>query len=251
MTRTPLIAGNWKMHGRRADVDAFARQLQTASDVTPEHLLVCTPFVYVQQLVQALANSGIAVGAQNLAAETTDGAFTGEVSADMLSDVGCGYVIVGHSERRALYAETDALVAAKAQAAAHSGLRPIVCVGETLEQRDAGQAEQVLQQQLDTIMTQCDAATLAGLVIAYEPIWAIGTGRSATPEQAQAMHAFIRAQIAAKDVTLSRSMQLLYGGSVKPNNAAQLFAGEDVDGALVGGASLEAASFLDIARAYA
>lgn len=249
MSTKPLIAGNWKMHGSRAAVTEFAGALDAAS-VTPQvDMLVCAPFVYLQQLAAALAGTAVAVGGENLATATAAGAFTGEISGAMLADVGCSHVIVGHSERRALYGETDAVVAAKVTAAVAAGLQPILCVGETLEQRDADQAETVLAAQIRAVFDACDAPTLAALTIAYEPIWAIGTGRSATPAQAQAMHAYLRQQIAASDVTLSRSMRLLYGGSVKPDNAADLFAGADVDGALVGGASLKAASFMDIARA--
>src|SRR5699024_6717439 len=165
-----------------------------------------------------------------------------------LADVGCRYVLVGHSERRAQQGEDDAVVARKVNAAAAAGINPVLCVGETLAERDSGQAERVLARQLQAVLTACSAQTLDKLTIAYEPVWAIGSGRSASPAQAQQMHAFIRTQIAASNVTLSRSMRLLYGGSVKPDNAAALFAQDDVDGALVGGASLNAASFMDIAR---
>ena len=244
-----LIAGNWKMNGDSAQVDAFARDVKSAADELAAELLVCVPFVYIDRMGRELADSSVALGAQNIAAEADAGAFTGEVNGAMLADTGCSQVIVGHSERRALYGETDAVVAAKTTAAVAAGLKPIVCVGETLEQRDADQAEAVLGAQIAALFEQCDAATLAQVTIAYEPIWAIGTGRSATPEQAQAIHAFLRGQIADRDVTLSQSVQLLYGGSVKPDNAAALFAGADVDGALVGGASLKADSFLDIAHA--
>lgn len=247
MGRTPLIAGNWKMHGSRADVDSFVHQLEPAG--VAADLLICAPFVYLERLAAALADAPVAVGGQNLAVEVAPGAFTGEVNGAMLADVGCSHVIVGHSERRALYGESDAIVAGKVDAAAAAGLNPIVCVGETLDQRDAGRAEEVLQTQLQAVIGRSDDSTLAALTIAYEPVWAIGTGRSAGPEQVQQMHALIREQIAARDVTLSRSMRLLYGGSVKPENAAELFCANDVDGALVGGASLGAASFMDIARA--
>lgn len=237
------------MHGSRAAVNDFAAQLQSTQPAGRADLLVCAPFVYLERLAAALADTRVAVGAENLACEAGEGAFTGEVNGAMLADVGCSHVIVGHSERRALYGEDDATVARKVTAAAAAGLQPILCVGETLDQRDAGHAEPVLQRQLQAVTDGCDAQTLAALIIAYEPVWAIGTGRSASPEQAQQMHAFVRQHIASRDVTLSRSMRLLYGGSVKPDNAAELFAGDDVDGALVGGASLEAASFLDIAHA--
>lgn len=249
MSRTPLIAGNWKMHGSRATVDEFTEQLQSAELANRVDLLVCAPFVYLERLSAVFVNTPVAIGGEDLSTEVEQGAFTGEINGTMLADVGCSHVIVGHSERRVLYGETDVVVAQKVNAAAVAGLQPILCVGETLEQRDAGQAEAVLQRQIQAITDACDEKTLAMLTIAYEPIWAIGTGRTATPEQAQVMHSFIREQIASSDVTLSRSMRLLYGGSVKPDNAAELFAGGDVDGALVGGASLKAASFMDIARA--
>lgn len=249
MSRKPFVAGNWKMHGSRTAVAEFVAGLGADAVSQQVDMLVCAPFVYLPQLATALADTPVAVGAENLSAEVDAGAFTGEINGAMLADVGCSHVIVGHSERRALYGETDAVVASKVSAAVAAGLQPILCVGETLQQRDAGQAEAVLAAQLQAVLDACDAKTLAAMTIAYEPIWAIGTGRSATPEQAQAMHATIRQHIAASDGTLSRSMRLLYGGSVKPGNAAELFAGDDVDGALVGGASLKAASFLDIARA--
>lgn len=249
MSRSMLIAGNWKMNGDAAQVDSFAGvAAEGASDIGAD-LLVCVPFVYLERMGQGLAGSKVALGAQNLAAEIEAGAFTGEVNGAMLANAGCSHVIVGHSERRALYGETDAVVAAKADAAVAAGLKPIVCVGETLEQREADQTEAVLGAQVAALFEQCDSATLGQVTIAYEPIWAIGTGRSASPEQAQSVHAFLRGQIAERDATLAQSVQLLYGGSVKPDNAAALFAGADVDGALVGGASLKADSFLDIARA--
>jgi triosephosphate isomerase len=244
-----LIAGNWKMNGDAGQVDAFARSLAADASAITADMLVCVPFVYIERLVAGLADAPVAVGGQNVAAEVDAGAFTGEVNGAMLADIGCRYVIVGHSERRAMYGETDSVVAAKTSAAVAVGLTPIVCVGETLEQREADQTEAVLAAQIGALFEQCDARTLAEVVIAYEPIWAIGTGRSASPEQAQDVHAFLRGQIADRDATIAGSVLLLYGGSVKPDNAAALFAGADVDGALIGGASLKADSFLDIARA--
>src|SRR5699024_10717171 len=214
-------------------------------------LLVCAPFTHLARLAVGLAGTPFAVGGQDLAGEVAEGAYTGEINGAMLADVSCSLVIVGHSERRIHHGEGDALIARKVAAAIAAGLQPILCVGETLAERKAGTAEQVLQQQLQMVLHDNDAETLARLVIAYEPVWAIGTGHSATPDQAQAMHAFMRAQIAAKDVKLARSIRLLYGGSVKPENAAALFVEQDIDGALVGGASLQATSFMDIARAAA
>ncbi|GAB3682472.1 triose-phosphate isomerase [Salinisphaera aquimarina] len=251
MSRNMLIAGNWKMNADAAQVDVFVKAVGDALDGAglAADLLVCPPMVYIERMARALSGQPVAVGAQNIAAEVEPGAFTGEVNGAMLADCRASHVIVGHSERRALYGEADAIVATKADAAAAAGLVPIVCVGETLEQREAEQTEAVLAAQIDAILSQCRAATLESMIVAYEPIWAIGTGRSATPEQAQDVHAFLRAQIANRNATLAQSVQLLYGGSVKPDNAAALFAGADVDGALVGGASLTADSFLDIARA--
>lgn len=238
------------MHGSRAAVDEFVAELQGHARPDAVEMLICVPFVYLERFAAALAGQpSIAVGAQDIAQEETDGAFTGEINGAMLADVGCSHVIVGHSERRTLYGESDVLVARKVSAAAAAGLQPMLCVGETLDERESGRAQQVLERQLQAVFAQCEAQALERLTIAYEPVWAIGTGRSASPEQAQQMHAFIRAQIAASNVTLSRSMRLLYGGSVKPDNAAALFAQHDVDGALVGGASLKAASFMNIARA--
>src|SRR5699024_2784649 len=201
MKRTPLIAGNWKMHGSRAAIDRFAGTLQAADLPGGVELLVCVPFVYLQRMRSVLSASTVAVGAQNLAGEVESGAFTGEVNGTMLADIGCSHVIVGHSERRALYGESDGVVARKVDAALSAGLRPILCIGETLEQRDAGETEAVLQRQLRAVLDDRDARTLAPLTIAYEPVWAIGTGHSASAEQAQQAHDFIREQIAAKDVT--------------------------------------------------
>jgi triosephosphate isomerase len=212
-------------------------------------LLVCPPSVYVHGVVQAAAGSALQVGAQNLAEKQEEGAFTGEVRGAMLADVGCRYVIVGHSERRSLYGETDEVVARKTVAALAAGLRPIVCVGETLAEREQNATESVLGRQLAAVLDVVDAARLAELTLAYEPVWAIGTGRTATPAQAQQAHAFLRGQVAARNAKLADSARILYGGSVKPDNAAALFAEADVDGGLIGGASLKAADFLAIAAA--
>jgi len=251
MTRKMMVAGNWKMNGSVEQVERFVSGLTGSDDRFDAILLICPPAVYIATMAARLKDSRqpVSVGAQNIAVEREPGAFTGEVNGAMHVDAGASHVIVGHSERRALYGETDEIVAAKADSAAAAGLTPIICVGETLEQREAGAAEQVLGAQLAALFDHCEAQTLERAIIAYEPIWAIGTGRSATPEQAQEIHAFLRSQIAERNATLAQSVQLLYGGSVKPDNAAALFAGADVDGALVGGASLTADSFLDIARA--
>lgn len=249
MSRTAFVAGNWKMNGSADQVEAFVASITRADAQLSCDLAICAPSVYLQRMASELSASRVAVGGQNLAAEIEPGAFTGEISGAMLVDVGCRYVIVGHSERRALYGETDEVVVAKTRAAAAAGLHPIVCVGETLSQREADDTEAVLSTQLSALLSGCESAELANLVIAYEPVWAIGTGRSATPEQAQAIHAFLRAKIAEWDATMASSVQIIYGGSVKADNAADIFAGKDVDGALVGGASLKADSFIDIARA--
>lgn len=211
---------------------------------------VCVPFPYLAQAQSALSGTSVVWGAQNLS-EQAQGAFTGEVSASMLQDFGCRYVLVGHSERRALYGESDKLVAEKFAAALASGLRPVLCVGETLEQRDTGKTLEVVSAQIDAVLNRVGVAAFSGAVIAYEPVWAIGTGRTATSAQAQEVHAAIRAQIAKADAKVAEGLQILYGGSVKPGNAAELFAMPDIDGGLIGGASLVAADFLAICAAGA
>ena len=214
-------------------------------------MLLCPPYVYLPAVRDWLQGSPIALGAQDLSDRPGTGAYTGEISGAMLRDVGCSYVIVGHSERRALYGETDAVVAAKFQVAQRAGLLPIVCVGETLEQREAGQTRSVIERQITAVMDAAGVAAFAKAVVAYEPVWAIGTGRTATPEQAQDVHAFLRGMVAARDATIAAGLSILYGGSVKGANARDLFAMADIDGGLVGGASLVAAEFLEIFRAAA
>lgn len=211
---------------------------------------VCVPFPYLAQAQSVLSGTSVAWGAQNLS-EQTQGAFTGEVSAAMLQDFACRYVLVGHSERRSIYGETDALVAEKFAAALGAGLCPVLCVGETLEQRDAGKTIEVVSAQLDAVLSRVGVAAFSGAVVAYEPVWAIGTGRTATSAQAQEVHAAIRAQIAKGDAKVADGLQILYGGSVKPGNAAELFAMPDIDGGLIGGASLVASDFLSICTAAA
>lgn len=241
--QTLLIMGNWKMNGTLASNAALLTALRQASgSVQGAHLAVCVPFPYLAQVSQALSGSVVSWGAQDVSAHSK-GAYTGEVSASMLKDFACRWVIVGHSERRALHGESDDLVSQKVQAALIEGLTPVVCVGESLAERDAGQVEAIIARQLKPILALGPEA-LQSIVIAYEPVWAIGTGRSATPEQAQAVHASIRAMLPAK----AQNVPLLYGGSVKPENAASLFGMPDIDGALVGGASLVAQDFLGIAR---
>jgi len=244
--RKPLVAGNWKMHGSRADNAALVRSLldqlpaQGAAEV-----VVCPPFVYLLETGRLLKDSDVALGAQSLCAEA-QGAFTGEISGAMLRDVGCRYVLVGHSERRQVYGEQDALVARKFVAAQASGLVPVLCVGETLEEREGDRTTEVVSRQLDAVLAVTGAGAFGEAVIAYEPVWAIGTGRNATPEQAQEVHAMIRGRVAALDAKIGASVRILYGGSVKASNARELFAMADIDGGLVGGASLKADEFAQI-----
>jgi len=246
--RRPLVAGNWKMHGSRAENTALLDGILSQLNVTNVDVLVCPPAVYVAEVAAKLQGKGIAVGAQSLCAEAV-GAFTGEVSAAMLKDVGCSYVLVGHSERRSLYAEDSALVARKFVAAQTQGLVPVLCVGETLQQREAGQTFAVITEQLDAVVKAAGIAAFAAAVVAYEPVWAIGTGLTATPEQAQEVHAFIRQSLAKLNADVATGVRILYGGSVKGANAAELFTKPDVDGGLVGGASLKADEFLKICAA--
>lgn len=248
MTRRKLVVGNWKMNGSLAHVDAFCAEVAAAGQPSCA-LALCVPYVHLPRLVERGEAAGLAPGVQDVSAYREHGAYTGEVSAAMLAECGARYVVVGHSERRALHGESDRLVAAKADAAHAVGLIPIVCIGESLAQREADQTEQVLAAQVAALTDACARNTLEHIVLAYEPIWAIGTGRSATPAQAQDVHAFVRGQLGEWDATIADSLPIVYGGSVKPDNAAELFAGADVDGALVGGASLKAESFLAIARA--
>jgi triosephosphate isomerase len=247
--RRPFVAGNWKMHGSRAMagelVALVAAGLPPAVDVA-----VLPPFPYLDALVAAHRGSRLAFGAQDLG-EHAEGAYTGEVSAAMLHDIGCMYVLVGHSERRQYHAESDALVARKFVAAQAKTLVPILCVGETLAEREAGATEAVIARQLDAVVERAGIGAFLRSVVAYEPVWAIGTGRTATPEQAQAVHRFIRGKFEGWDATIANSLRLLYGGSVKPANAAELFGQPDVDGGLIGGASLVAADFLAICAAAA
>lgn len=241
--RRKLVVGNWKMHGDHAANAALLNDLlRLLPDLARVDVAVCPPFVFLSTVRELLGNSAIKLGAQNLNGEA-QGAFTGEVSAPMLRDCGCDYVIVGHSERRQLFGESDEQVAVKAAAALRNGLTPIVCVGESLAEREAGDTLAVIKRQLGAIQETMSAVDLKRVVIAYEPIWAIGTGRTATPEQAQTVHAFIREQLQADAVPI------LYGGSVKAENAQALFAQVDIDGGLVGGASLNAEEFAAICHA--
>src|SRR5919201_3725349 len=240
MARTRLVAGNWKMHGSREQISGLLDEILKADAMAGAQCAVCPPFPYLAQVAERLRGTPIAWGAQNVA-EHAQGAYTGEVAAAMLAELGCRYVIVGHSERRQLYGESDAQVAAKFAAAQAARLTPILCVGETLAEREAGSTERVVARQLDAVLGK---ASFGEAVLAYEPVWAIGTGRNATPEQAQAVHAFLRGK-------LNADVRILYGGSVKAQNAAAIFAMPDVDGGLIGGASLVADEFLAILRAAA
>jgi triosephosphate isomerase (TIM) len=247
--RIKLVAGNWKMNGSlassRALVEAFLPPLATLNRA---HYAVCAPFPYLTAIGQALSGSSVALGAQDLC-QFGDGAYTGETSGAMLKDCGCRYVIVGHSERRSLFGESDDIVGLKYARALKHGLTPILCLGEVLSERESGATEKVLARQLDAVISHCGVEALEHGVIAYEPVWAIGTGKTATPEQAQAAHAFIRGRVGGSDRSLAADLRILYGGSVKAGNAAQLFAMPDVDGGLIGGASLVADEFVAICRA--
>jgi triosephosphate isomerase len=247
--RRPIVAGNWKMHGSRSENAALLEGvLARLPPAAVAECVVCPPFVYLQEVARLVRDFSVRLGAQDVCAESI-GAYTGEVSAAMLRDVGCEFVIVGHSERRAIYGEDDRLVARKFAAAHARSLVPILCVGESLAEREAGTTEAVVGRQLEAVLELSGAAALASAVVAYEPVWAIGTGRTATPEQAQAVHAFIRGRIAARDAKIAVGVRILYGGSVKAGNADELFAMPDVDGGLIGGASLKSEEFLAILAA--
>jgi triosephosphate isomerase len=244
--RQPLVAGNWKMHGSRAEnASLVSGLLELLQPGKRAEILLCPPFPYLMETGRLLKDSGVALGAQSVCAES-QGAFTGEVSAAMLKDVGCRYVLVGHSERRQLFGESDALVARKFVAAQAQGLVPVLCVGETLDERESDQTASVVTRQIEAVLAVTGVQSLARAVIAYEPIWAIGTGRTASPEQAQEVHAMIRSKVANRDATIGGSVRILYGGSVKASNAQELFAMPDIDGGLVGGASLKADEFARI-----
>jgi triosephosphate isomerase len=246
--RRPLVAANWKMNGSRAANAAWMQVYAPQRAGLACEVVVCAPAVYLAELAARAAEAGVEVGAQDLS-ERAPGAYTGDIAAAMLADVGCRWVIVGHSERRQLHAETDRQVAAKAQQALDGGLRPIVCVGESLAEREAGATLTVVQRQLDAVLAQVGAAGLAQGALAYEPVWAIGTGRTATPEQAQQVHAALRTHVAAVSAAEAARLRVVYGGSVKPGNAAELFGQPDIDGGLIGGAALVAADFVAICRA--
>jgi len=245
--RRILVAGNWKMNASRAQTDTLITGLRNAGELSCD-LAVFPPFPYLSQAISVADGSQIRVGAQNCA-EAGSGAYTGEVSAEMLTDLGASMVIIGHSERRTLYAETDDVVLRKTRQAVDHGLVAVICVGETLEERQSGKAEEVVATQMSLLISELSDADWEKVVIAYEPVWAIGTGETATPEQAQAIHAFIRGLLTQRSADLGAATRLLYGGSVKAANAAELFSQQDIDGGLVGGASLDVDEFLGICRA--
>lgn len=247
--RKPFVAGNWKMHGSQAFIaDLVAGLNKGSAELTAVDMAVCPPSIYIAQTVDQI-DSRIAVGAQNCAEEAVQGAFTGEISVEMIKDLGCQYVVLGHSERRSIYGETDAQVANKTAVVLDAGLTPILCVGETLEERESGTMETVIAAQLDAVISKVGIAAFEKIVIAYEPVWAIGTGKTASPQQAQDVHAFIRDKLGRLNRAVAEKVIIQYGGSVKPDNAAELFAQADIDGGLIGGASLNAEDFLAICQA--
>ncbi len=246
-----LVAGNWKMNGSTASSkELVAGIVAGAPQSDSAKVLICPPFPYLAAVARQISGSRVLLGAQNVS-EHESGAFTGEVAPAMLQDIGCEYVIVGHSERRALYGETSFAVAAKFKAALDAGLKPILCVGETLEQRESGGTESVVEVQLGAVIDKVGIAGFKSAVVAYEPVWAIGTGVTASPEQAQDVHRHIRGVMAGHDAEVAESTQILYGGSMKGENAPGLLAMPDIDGGLIGGASLKAGDFLAIAEAAA
>lgn len=247
--RQPLVAGNWKMNGSLDSITALVEGIKAGLDsVTTAEMVVCPPFVYIPTVASLIGDASVSLGAQDVSDQEA-GAHTGEVAPAMLTDVGCKYVIVGHSERRSIYGESDAFTASKFAAARKAGLIPILCVGELLEEREQGITEQVVSRQLDAVIDLEGVGALAAAVIAYEPVWAIGTGKTATPDQAQDVHAFIRGKLAALDSSVADKVRILYGGSMNAANAAELLAMADIDGGLIGGASLKPADFLAIGSA--
>ncbi len=247
--RQSLVVGNWKMNGSLGSIQTLVNGIKAGLDANAKsQVVVCPPFVYLDAVAKLIKGSKIAMGAQNVSHEKS-GAFTGEVACSMLSDFGTRYVILGHSERRALYGETDAMVAHKFTTVLLAGMIPILCVGETLEEREAGDTEAVVARQLDAVVSHVSIKGFEAAVVAYEPVWAIGTGKTATPEQAQEVHAFIRRRLATHSTAIADGLRILYGGSVNAGNATQLLSMADVDGGLVGGASLKAEDFLAICRA--
>lgn len=247
--RQIMIAGNWKMNGSTSSVKELIAGIKAGmASVNKAAVVVCPPALYIAQVMAAIAGSKIKCGSQNVC-DQDKGAFTGELAGSMLKDLGCEYAIIGHSERRSLYGESDALIAQRFATARRNGIKPIFCIGETLAEREKGVTNEVCNRQIDAVIKLEGVTALADGVIAYEPIWAIGTGKTASPEQAQAVHAFIREKIAKLDAQVAAGLQILYGGSMNAANAAELLAQPDIDGGLIGGASLKAEDFLTICRA--
>ncbi len=245
--RKTIVAGNWKMNASKESVNKLVLGILSGMDNVSSKVVICAPFPYLSQVEALISHSQVSLGAQNLNINTS-GAFTGEVSADMIKDFGAQHVIVGHSERRSLYGETNTIVAEKVKAALDSDLIPLFCVGETLEQREAGETESVLADQINTVVDLVGIAAFLKIVVAYEPVWAIGTGVTASPEQAQSVHAFIRQLLANKSNDVAQQTPILYGGSMNAANANELIACADIDGGLIGGASLKPEDFLQICR---
>lgn len=243
--RRSLVVGNWKMNGTGASAVSLAQGIIAGLGDNNADIAVCVPYVYIPSISEVVKNSPLALGSQNIA-DKASGAYTGEISASMLKEFNCQYAIVGHSERRSYYGDTDASVAARFMQAQTQGIIPILCIGETLEEREQDKTFEVVDTQLDAVIAAAGIEAFNNAVIAYEPVWAIGTGKTATDEQAQDVHQHIRQYIAAKDANIAEKIQILYGGSAKPDNAAGLFAMPDIDGGLIGGASLDADSFLKI-----
>lgn len=246
--RKTLVAGNWKLNGSTSSINELLDGILSGMSEAKTDVAVCAPYIYIPQVQQKLTGTAISYGSESIS-EYDSGAYTGEISGPMLNDFGCDYAIVGHSERRTLFAEQDSDTANKFAAARKHGIKPILCVGELLEEREQGITEEVVARQLDAVIELEGVAGLADGVIAYEPVWAIGTGMTASPQQAQDVHAFIRNKIAALDESVAEKVQILYGGSVNGGNADELFAMPDIDGGLIGGASLKAEDFLAICRA--
>ncbi len=246
--RRTLIAGNWKMNGSIQSITELMNGIKAGlNEVTNADLAVCPPAVYLMKVRGLIDEADIALGSQNVCDQEA-GAYTGELAASMLQEAGCKYAIIGHSERRSLYGESDELVAQRYAMAVKSGITPILCIGETLEERESGVTEEVVSRQLDAVINDQGVTALGQGVIAYEPVWAIGTGKTATPEQAQAVHAYIRQKLSSLDAAVAEKVQILYGGSMNAGNAAELLAQPDIDGGLIGGASLKPADFLAIGK---
>ena len=245
--RKTIVAGNWKMNASKDSVDNLIKDLLTGMDGITSEVLVCAPFPYLAQVELLIQGSKVMLGAQNLNTNSS-GAYTGEVSADMIKDFGARHVIVGHSERRSLYGETSAMVAEKTKAALNAGLTPLLCIGESIEQRDSGNTEAVIEKQLSAVIELVGIEAFNKIIIAYEPVWAIGTGVTATPEQAQEAHLFIRNLLAKNDESVAQKTPILYGGSMNASNASELISCADIDGGLIGGAALKAEDFLQICK---